>query len=177
MFLLSGLLLTLVFGQSSYPTDEKSCMNCLTNNYVHCLNDKLDESECGEFEDGSEDQKNFIQKFKYCSVNLKEMYYKQFTCKTSINCPAGTPKFVQLTEYDKEEKIKVSWGAFQPAFFCKVQISAKEGLNGKIVLEFIKSDKKSLLFLQPNPDLIDKARGTKGIYENYLVYTERQQEQ
>ena len=74
-----------------------------------------------------------MKNFKYCTNNLKNNIYKDYTCKSSPGCPIINlgeqvpnhgPKILTLREFDKEEQIRLSWEHFSNALNCKIVIKA-----------------------------------------------------
>ena len=77
MILIALLMISVISGKT-YPTgaDPTECTKCYANNNIHCLKEDLSYSECGEFAKDSDEEKAFIAKYKYCTKNVKEDYYK-----------------------------------------------------------------------------------------------------
>ena len=50
-----------------FKTDQTTCVNCYANKYVHCIKENMIDSECGTFEEGSEQLKTWMVGFKYCT--------------------------------------------------------------------------------------------------------------
>lgn len=169
------IIQTIIFGAKagrSFFTDEKTCVNCYTHKGVNCINQEFSESECCEYDTGSEALalQACMSKYRYCSYNLNHSLYRVFTCPP-FNCPGvlGQPEFYMHQELRKEHVIKRTWSWLENAYNCKIAISASPHLNGKIIVETEKFDSATYVYLQPNH--FNKKYGTHGILENGMVYS------
>ena len=92
-----------------------------------------------------------MDKYKFCANGVTSQIYQEFTV-ASFSCDAaeGT-SMVHLEELYDEKDLTINWNFFDSGLLCRVIISAKESINGKLMLQIREiSGERISFFMQPN---------------------------
>ena len=104
---------------------------CYRVGRTHCISDDFSSSSCCEYPDGSVDLDRCINKYKFCTKNLRTTTYKEFT-NPSRGCPGANLFTYQHSGLGVIKRMEAPWAASDIGWFCRMTINAKPGMNAKI---------------------------------------------
>ena len=127
------ILLALIVPANAFIFDNAKCKLCYLGDIhcidaefqaTHCCSEKTFESECSQL-------------YKYCSRNLDQMIYRDFTCAPEDTCP--TPVDIIHQKMNKTKATEVDWSpSFSTSSNCRISVKADSSLNGRLIVKINK---------------------------------------
>lgn len=172
IIMITTLLSELALGAEE-ATDHQSCIRCYQKQatQVHCASADFKQTACCRYSPiTGQAMQSCMNKFKYCTKDLKYSAYKVYTCPPN-KCPGGGhAQMYENTELNVKKSLSTEWEYWSRAYNCKFLISANAGLNGKMIVDVANVENaNAYVFLQPN-SFNTEISTTHGILENNMIY-------